>query len=108
MHARRLSYEHTRSLLAGSIHKRLKEAEFELENPQVRKARSAPSQPAAAPSRTLPGRQGSGASAAPSGEEARLRDLVLQEVLDTRPSVAWNDIAGLAGAKQVRSEWVEG
>ena len=34
-------------------------------------------------------------------EEARLREVVVGEVLDTRPTVRWSDIAGLAGAKQV-------
>lgn len=33
---------------------------------------------------------------------AKLREVILAEVLDTRPSVRWDDIAGLASAKQVR------
>ena len=36
-------------------------------------------------------------------EEARLREVIAAEVLDSRPSVRWSDIAGLAGAKQVCS-----
>ena len=37
-----------------------------------------------------------------SKEEARLRDLIEGEVLDTRPSVRWKDVAGLSAAKQAR------
>ncbi len=34
-------------------------------------------------------------------DEARLREVIQGEVLDTRPSVRWDDIAGLSVAKQV-------
>lgn len=37
-----------------------------------------------------------------SKEDARLREVIEGEVLDTRPSVRWKDIAGLAAAKQAR------
>ena len=37
-----------------------------------------------------------------TAEEAKLREAVLSEVLDIKPSESWNDIAGLVGAKQVR------
>ena len=37
-----------------------------------------------------------------SSEEAKLREAVLSEVLDVKPSESWQDIAGLGGAKQVR------
>lgn len=36
-----------------------------------------------------------------TAEDAKLREAVLSEVLDIKPSESWNDIAGLAGAKQV-------
>jgi hypothetical protein len=36
-----------------------------------------------------------------SKEEARLQDIILGEILDTKPSVRWDDVAGLAAAKQV-------
>lgn len=36
-----------------------------------------------------------------SAEEAKLREAVMSEVLDLKPSESWDDIAGLAGAKQV-------
>ena len=36
-----------------------------------------------------------------TAEEAKLREAVMSEVLDIKPSERWNDIAGLAGAKQV-------
>ena len=36
-----------------------------------------------------------------TAEEAKLREAVMSEVLDIKPSESWNDIAGLAGAKQV-------
>lgn len=39
----------------------------------------------------------------PAGkEDAKLREVILAEVLDTRPSVQWEDVAGLRTAKQVR------
>lgn len=36
-----------------------------------------------------------------SAEEAKLREAVMSEVLDIKPSESWSDIAGLDGAKQV-------
>ena len=36
-----------------------------------------------------------------TAEEAKLREAVMSEVLDIKPSESWNDIAGLDGAKQV-------
>ena len=39
-----------------------------------------------------------------TAEDAKLREAVLSEVLDIKPSESWNDIAGLAGAKQVRTK----
>lgn len=36
-----------------------------------------------------------------TAEEAKLREAVMSEVLDIKPSESWSDIAGLAGAKQV-------
>ena len=44
-----------------------------------------------------------GGSGVSGKEEARLREVIAAEVLDSRPSVRWSDIAGLAGAKQVGS-----
>ncbi len=38
-----------------------------------------------------------------TAEDAKLREAVLSEVLDIKPSESWNDIAGLAGAKQVHT-----
>lgn len=35
-------------------------------------------------------------------KDIKLREAVLAEVLDTRPSIRWVDIAGLGNAKQVR------
>ena len=61
---------------------------------------SAAAQPEPGLSRTVsaPGR----ASAQPaSKEDAKLREVILAEVLDTRPSVRWDDVAGLRKAKQV-------
>jgi len=43
-----------------------------------------------------------GAGVVGSKEDARLREVIEGEVLDTRPSVRWKDIAGLAAAKQAR------
>ena len=43
-----------------------------------------------------------------SAKDAKLRDIILAEVLDTRQSIQWTDIAGLENAKQVsdqRSCW---
>lgn len=34
--------------------------------------------------------------------DAKMREVVLAEVLDDRPDVRWEDVAGLANAKQVR------
>ena len=42
-----------------------------------------------------------GGSSVSGREDARLREVITAEVLDSRPSVRWKDIAGLAGAKQV-------
>ena len=36
-----------------------------------------------------------------TAEEAKLREAVMSEVLDIKPSESWNDIAGLSNAKQV-------
>ena len=36
-----------------------------------------------------------------TAEDAKLREAVLSEVLDIKPSESWQDIAGLGGAKQV-------
>ena len=33
--------------------------------------------------------------------DSKLREVILAEVLDTRPSVRWEDVAGLGNAKQV-------
>jgi len=48
-----------------------------------------------------------GAGAAPGGaaakEDARLRETVLGEILDARPSTRWDDVAGLGAAKQARA-----
>ncbi|DBB00680.1 TPA: hypothetical protein ACH3X3_002354 [Trebouxia sp. C0006] len=41
-----------------------------------------------------------------TAEDAKLREAVLSEVLDIKPSESWNDIAGLAGAKQALQEMV--
>lgn len=40
-------------------------------------------------------------SAGSSTQDSKLRDVILAEVLDTRPSVKWKDVAGLDNAKQV-------
>ena len=45
-----------------------------------------------------------GGSSVSGKEEARLREVITGELLDTRPSVRWSDIAGLAGAKQVSAQ----
>lgn len=39
-----------------------------------------------------------------TAEDAKLREAVLSEVLDVKPSESWSDIAGLAGAKQVQHD----
>lgn len=44
--------------------------------------------------------RGSGAGAG-GKEDERLREVVLGEILDTRPSTRWDDVAGLSAAKQV-------
>ena len=57
------------------------------------------SQPGASLGRTV-----SAPSRAPqpaSNLDAKLREVILAEVLDTRPSVRWEDVAGLRKAKQV-------
>lgn len=41
-----------------------------------------------------------------TAEDAKLREAVLSEVLDVKPSESWSDIAGLAGAKQALQEMV--
>ncbi|KAL0038900.1 hypothetical protein WJX77_001190 [Trebouxia sp. C0004] len=41
-----------------------------------------------------------------SAEDAKLREAVLSEVLDVKPPESWNDIVGLAGAKQALQEMV--
>lgn len=41
-----------------------------------------------------------------SKEDARLRDLILSEVLDSSSGVHWGDIAGLVSAKQALQEMV--
>ncbi|KAA6428494.1 MAG: spastin-like [Trebouxia sp. A1-2] len=41
-----------------------------------------------------------------TAEDAKLREAVLSEVLDIKPSESWNDIAGLGGAKQALQEMV--
>ncbi len=56
--------------------------------------------PAAAPANEAPARAGSRGTATEK-EEARLRDAVLGEVLQSGSSVRWADVAGLASAKQV-------
>ncbi|KAK9839964.1 hypothetical protein WJX74_001183 [Apatococcus lobatus] len=45
-------------------------------------------------------------SRAAGKDDARLREVIQGEVLDTRPSVRWTDIAGLAVAKQALQEMV--
>ena len=42
-----------------------------------------------------------------TAEEAKLREAVMSEVLDIKPSESWNDIAGLDGAKQVTADGTE-
>ena len=37
-------------------------------------------------------------------EDAKLRDVILAEVLDTRPADTWQDIAGLQVAKQASQQ----
>lgn len=59
-------------------------------------ARGAAARPAAA---------AAGASRS-SKEEQEFEDRVLDDVLDTAPSVAWDDVAGLAAAKQALQEMV--
>lgn len=51
--------------------------------------------------RTLTGR-GPAAGTAAGREDARLREVVLGEILDARPSTRWDDVAGLQAAKQAR------
>ena len=38
-----------------------------------------------------------------SNVDAKMREVILAEVLDTRPDVRWDDVAGLHKAKQVRT-----
>mmetsp|Transcript_16575 Transcript_16575/g.39338 ORF Transcript_16575/g.39338 Transcript_16575/m.39338 type:complete len:451 (-) Transcript_16575:263-1615(-) len=44
--------------------------------------------------------------AAPRGEEQKLREMILSEVMESRPSVGWDSIAGLGGAKRALQELV--
>lgn len=41
------------------------------------------------------------APSASNKEDSRLHDIIMGEILDTKPSVRWDDVAGLGGAKQV-------
>ncbi|EIE22784.1 AAA-domain-containing protein [Coccomyxa subellipsoidea C-169] len=66
--------------------------------PATRAVRAAPAQPAQTGSKQ-DGRSGAGLG---GKEEARLREVIEGEVLDTRPSVRWKDVAGLSAAKQAR------
>ena len=43
-------------------------------------------------------KKGGGSSGA---ADSKLREVILAEVLDSRPSVRWEDVAGLGNAKQV-------
>lgn len=47
--------------------------------------------------------RGPAAGSAAGREDARLREVVLGEILDARPSTRWDDVAGLQAAKQARS-----
>lgn len=40
-------------------------------------------------------------ASAPGKGEEKLREVIMSEVLDRRPSVGWDDVAGLSRAKQV-------
>lgn len=76
----------------------------------TRKTQARP-QPAAVRRGPVPGRGGTGgkrASAPPAGgvDDAKMREIILAEVLDHRPSVRWQDVAGLANAKQALHEMV--
>ena len=46
-------------------------------------------------------RSNSSVSTSVSKDDSRIRDVIMGEVLDTRPSVRWDEVAGLANAKQV-------
>ena len=50
----------------------------------------------------LPTGRGPAAGTAAGREDARLREVVLGEILDARPSTRWDDVAGLQAAKQAR------
>ncbi|KAK9838272.1 hypothetical protein WJX81_001606 [Elliptochloris bilobata] len=63
-----------------------------------------PRVPAATPGGRGPG--GAAAGGAAGREDARLREVVLGEILDTRPSTRWDDVAGLSAAKQALAEMV--
>ncbi|KAK9793162.1 hypothetical protein WJX73_000052 [Symbiochloris irregularis] len=41
-----------------------------------------------------------------SKDEAKVREAILSEVLDTRPSVGWDEVVGLSSAKQALKEMV--
>ena len=69
-------------------------------------------QPQATASNSRPqlaaGRRGAGPATgggkgAAGGVDAKMREIVLAEVLDDRPYVRWDDVAGLAKAKQAGS-----
>ena len=69
-----------------------------------RSAQPSDAGPSSGGSAAAAGKGGGGGSS--SSEDERLRETVLSEVLDSRPSVAWEDIAGLERAKQALQELV--
>ncbi|KAK9829573.1 hypothetical protein WJX72_006559 [[Myrmecia] bisecta] len=58
----------------------------------------------------VPSQPGQRAAARPGtagqGDDDKFRQMILQDVLDTVPSVQWADVAGLSGAKQALQEMV--
>lgn len=78
----------------------------------VKQAQQAPARPVLARTQTQPSRgyatpaaharpMQAAAGGKPSKEDSRIREVIMAEVLDMRPSVRWEDVAGLNSAKQV-------
>lgn len=83
----------------------------------VKQAQQAPARPVLARTQTQPSRgyatpaaharpMQAAAGGKPSKEDSRIREVIMAEVLDMRPSVRWEDVAGLNSAKQALREMV--